>query len=292
MTPVLLLLLAAAPPPPARPKDVPVAVTVTPQKVLGQASASHAGSTKCGLCHSAASWTEVKFNHDRTGFPLTGSHTEVTCKACHTIDFQKPLPRSCTGCHRDVHAGDLGARCEGCHDTSTWRSRVDADAHRRTNFPLLGAHAALPCVECHFESSERRFSRAMVDCGSCHQADYQHTLAGSVNHVTFGFDPTHCRNCHGAYRFTPALFPGHDACFLISRGSHAGIRCAGCHTSLTLVSSPGTCSTRNASCTGCHAHTCTTQGNVTDTDKQHTGVAGYQCADRKCYECHLTPRAP
>lgn len=248
--------------------------------------AASAETTRCAACHTTASWTQVSFNHERTGFSLTGEHTRASCKTCHPVSFTQPRPRACAGCHQDVHAQELGARCEGCHDTRSWRPTFDADAHRRTNFPLLGGHAALPCVECHLEAKERRFSRAAVDCGGCHAGDFTRTQGTAVDHAALGFSPQACRQCHGAFRFRPAVFPGHDACFVTSAGAHAGITCQGCHTSLATAATPGTCSTRTAACTACHAHQCSVGGGQTATDAQHANVAGYQCRDRKCYECH------
>ncbi len=258
-------------------------------KVEGRQKA-HDKGTACGACHSTTSWTDVRFDHKRTGFELTGKHVRTGCKACHTTNFVAPLAHTCSACHRDVHAGELGARCEGCHETSDWRTRFDVDAHRRTNFPLLGAHAALPCVECHAEARERRFSRAVVDCQQCHQADAQRTqgLDKPVNHVTWGLEQRPCRECHSPLSFRPALFPIHDTCFPISSGAHAGVACLGCHSSLegvgTLV--VGTCRTNTARCTSCHTNDGAGASRISFTDQQHEGVGGYQFRDRRCYDCH------
>jgi hypothetical protein len=291
MTLLLLVLLSAAPPktaklPPSRAVDAPrqtptsmMPASAEPGGVMGKKS----DTTQCSHCHATSSWTDVRFNHERTGFPLTGAHTTVTCKACHVVDFQRPLPRTCVGCHRDAHAGDLGTQCESCHDTSTWRSRIDADAHRRTNFPLVGGHASLPCVECHFEARERRFARATVDCLNCHQQDYTRTLGTALDHVVRGFDTKQCRTCHGAFRFTPALFPTHDDCYRISSGPHLGLGCRDCHSSDQYKGGVGTCTTGNLRCNECHEHLCVAM------DKRHAelSAAGYKCVNRKCYECHM-----
>lgn len=289
---LLALVLAAAPPVtkqksprPAPAADAPkaaVAPTMTPTSVSpgGVMGKKKGDATECSHCHATSSWTDVRFNHERTGFPLTGAHTTVTCKACHAVDFERPLPRTCVGCHRDAHSGDLGTQCESCHDTGTWRSRIDADAHRRTNFPLVGGHAALPCVECHFEAKERRFARTTVDCLNCHQNDYARTLGTAIDHVARGFDQNQCRACHGSYRFRPALFPSHDGCFVISSGDHAGLACSECHSTSQFAGAVGTCSTGNVRCTSCHAHQCV------DMDKVHAGQSIYQCVDLLCYQCH------
>lgn len=293
---LVAMMLAAAPPTTsAKPRAVKVpradAPRVTTAVVPARPALAGKGSpmpkggttTECSHCHATTSWADVRFNHDRTGFPLDGAHTTVTCKACHVVDFERPLPRSCVGCHRDAHAGDLGSQCESCHDTSTWRSRVDADAHRRTNFPLLGGHAAIPCIECHFEARERRFARATVDCLGCHEQDWARTVGTGIDHQTRGFDTQQCRTCHGSYRFTPALFPQHDDCFAITTGPHAGEACADCHAGGQFgTAAAGTCNTGTLQCTSCHEHLCA------DMDTLHAdlSVAGYQCVDRKCYECH------
>jgi hypothetical protein len=243
----------------------------------------HGGQTACAACHSTTAWSEVRFNHERTGFPLTGEHAHASCKGCHVTDFKAPLPRTCVGCHADVHAGDLGARCEGCHDTKDWRSRFDADAHRRTNFPLLGAHAALPCTECHAEARERRFARAAVDCAACHQTQVLRTAGQAVDHLQLGFAQRSCRECHSPLAFTPARYPAHDGCFPISTGPHAGIACRSCHTS--VVTPMVRCQTNTATlCVPCHSN----GGNARtgSTDAQHRNVPGYTFSATKCAQCH------
>lgn len=287
MTALVLLMLAAAPadagsptPDAGRPFLVPSLTSLTKPKT------GHEGETACASCHGTASWSDVRFNHDRTGFPLTGRHQRAPCKSCHVTDFKTPLTRTCSGCHRDVHAGDLGVRCESCHDTADWRSRFDADAHRRSNFPLFGAHAALPCVECHAEARERRFTRATVDCASCHQNDTARTRGTAVDHdrPDRQWDTRTCSECHGPLRFSPARMPEHDL-FPISSGPHAGIGCLACHSSLQVMTAPGR-PTGTAACTACHEHQCTTAGGVTETDREHANVTGYQCQDQRCYGCH------
>lgn len=276
-------VLAASPPrtSPLSPSSVPGIPKWVPKVKVP----SHANDTACAKCHVTASWTAVKFNHDLTGFPLKGAHQPMRCKACHGQDVKTPLPSGCAGCHRDEHQGQLGLRCEGCHDELSWKTTFNADAHQRTNFPLLGAHAALPCQECHGEARDRSFSRPALPCSSCHQTALARTLGTAVDHVQLGFTDD-CRQCHGGYAFRPARFPGHDRCFFITGGPHANVTCAGCHTTLSTSAAAGTCSTRTAACTQCHQHQCTGPQGATETDRQHANVAGYQCGDRRCYECH------
>jgi hypothetical protein len=268
--------VAAAQPSPAA--DVPRApqrFDVTPSATPGHAS----GITRCELCHTVASWRDAKFDHDKTGFPLEGGHLRAGCRDCHERGLEAALPRTCAGCHRDAHAGELGQHCEGCHTPRTWASLFGADAHRRTNFPLQGRHAVIPCTECHGEVRDRVFTRAASPCEGCHLRQYLATATGSaVNHTAFGFS-TRCRECHNTFRFRPARFPEHERCFSLT-APHGGIACLTCHRSLTGATPNGTCSTGTAACSSCHAHVCSRMDSV------HREVAGYECQDLKCYQCH------
>lgn len=266
LLPLCLLAGAAAAAEPAMPPD-------------------HGGDTDCSACHTTGGWTPVSFAHDRTGFPLQGRHREVTCKACHrTSTFADPIPRACSACHRDVHLGRLGQRCQDCHDPTSFAAPAfGPDAHRRTAFPLTGRHAAIACEECHGDRRDRGFNRPTPRCEGCHQADLARASTAAVDHATAGLT-TGCRSCHSTWRFKPASYPAHQACFDIRRGPHAGISCLDCHTTLPAVSFTGvlTCSTDTANCIRCHS-------NVAPA---HAQVLGFAMQNRKCYECHRFAAAP
>ena len=255
----------------------------TPDLSARPAPPKHAGDTRCSACHIAESWKKVTFAHDRTGFPLTGRHQEVTCAACHPqSDFTRPLARACAACHIDVHGARLGQRCDRCHEVTSWKeARFGLEAHRRTGFPLSGRHAAIPCDECHGNRRDRAFARPIVNCFGCHQKDYDGTATNplALNHITAGF-PTDCRGCHGVWRFYPGKFAAHDACFAINSGPHAGIACRNCHTVSIppyVAGQPLTCTaTPAADCIACHS-------NV---GPAHANVPGYVFSNERCYECH------
>ena len=253
-----------------------------PDKRPGTLAATD-GVTRCAACHLVDGWEKVRFNHDPTGFPLRGAHVDVTCTGCHTKTFETPVANTCSGCHRDRHGGEFGLHCEGCHDEKSWRPLFQADAHRRTNFPLVGKHALIPCNECHGNLRDRTFARAASRCDACHQADFMRTAATSVDHVANNYS-RECQTCHNTYRFFPASVRAHDACFRINGGPHQAMRCFACHTSLTSATFTGACGNGTYICAECHSHSCA------HSDQQHKNVMGYQCASTKCYECHQLGR--
>jgi hypothetical protein len=238
------------------------------------------GNTDCGACHVESRWSEVRFNHEKTGFPLGGAHTRFSCRGCHRQDFKTRVPDTCAGCHRDRHAGEFGLHCEGCHEDSSWRAVLFfGDGHRRTSFPLTGKHSVIPCQECHGNMRDRTFERAPLPCVGCHRPDFDGARLTSIDHVAAGFG-TDCQSCHDTWSFFPARFAAHDVCFEVSKGSHRPFRCQQCHSSIAGLAQIGQCTSPTITCTSCHSHECAR------TEKQHTTVMGYACVDAKCYECH------
>ncbi len=241
-------------------------------------------TTDCDGCHLESRWSEVRFDHNRTLFPLKGAHVRASCRACHRTGFEAALPNACAGCHRDRHAGTLGLHCEGCHGETDWRAVLFwAGGHSNTRFPLVGKHGAIPCQDCHGNLRDRTFSPVAVACVSCHRMDYDSAKMRSIDHNAAGFSPE-CQGCHDTWSFFPARFEAHDVCFRLSAGSHRSIRCLQCHTSITGLALTGACSTQTTTCITCHAHTCARSA------QQHKTVMGYSCADQRCYQCHQPVR--
>lgn len=210
---------------------------------------------RCEVCHGVDGWEARPFAHEKTAFPLLGAHRDARCRACHGGELERRLPRACAGCHRDPHEARLGA-CDRCHraEDRTWRAAFDVADHRRTDFPLEGRHALLPCEECHGDRVQPGFSRPTPRCAACHGADrVRATWVSAVDHLAPGFPPR-CDRCHDAWGFGGAAFPEHQRCFNIASGKHAGHRCLACHTTLAGVPFPGSgaCDTGTASCTRCH----------------------------------------
>jgi hypothetical protein len=148
----------------------------------------HRGSLgdACVACHAAGSWAAPGFDH-AARFPLRGGHASVACAACHPARDFAAARRACIACHAgdDAHGGRLGRTCERCHADD---GAITFD-HARTRFPLIGAHRAVACADCH---PSRAFAPRPLACAGCHPVPAIH----EVRHVS-----TRCEDCHSTAGF-------------------------------------------------------------------------------------------
>jgi hypothetical protein len=229
----------------------------------------------CARCHAATTWTASRYNHNDTGFPLTGRHRALQCADCHANAVYTGAPTTCVGCHQQqydatsnpAHApAGFPTDCAACHTTNGWLgAKFD---HQATGFTLTGQHKVIPCASCHANGV---FQGAPTTCVGCHQADYDNT--GNPNHLAAGF-PTNCASCHTTTTWQGARFD-HDASFFpIYSGSHRNqwSSCATCHTN------PATFA--EFTCLSCHEHS---QASM---DAKHQGRSGYRYDSQACFSCH------
>lgn len=233
----------------------------------GATHASLTDGVSCSTCHSTTAWKakdaaggdDGKFDHGKTGFPLTGLHLRTTCVQCHNTTAIK---RECVTCHQDAHQGRLAQNCDKCHSPAGWRVTRPFELHRMTRLPLTGMHVLADCSQCHVRANEQRFTDAQPDCYSCHQKDYQRP--GIFPHQGTASSPPlsrDCGLCHKTLAWVPASVsevlgstgspltvapPNHDVRFPISFGKHRGAACSDCHSSITAP--------RAVRCVGCHSH--------------------------------------
>ncbi len=123
--------------------------------------------TQCEACHNATSWEDVTFDHDRSGFPLTGAHINVRCENCHVNNQFAGTPTDCVACHAEPnwHAGALGTDCAACHSTSAWQPAKFTLSHPEPRVDEEGTgvnHGYTTCQTCH-PSSVRTYT-----CLACH----------------------------------------------------------------------------------------------------------------------------
>jgi hypothetical protein len=190
------------------------------------------------------------FDHERTGFALTGAHVTTDCQSCHTPDFitdpdvrrfkgeHDALDRTylglttrCQTCHaaEDPHVGQFAdASCETCHRTDEWDGAARF-THDDTAFPLTGQHRSLDCATCHDTATDpdgSRFVRyaglTFAQCSSCHTDPH----AGA-------FGAT-CSRCHSTQGWSQLVALDrssfdHAATGFPLIGAHATLDCSSCH---------------------------------------------------------------
>jgi len=110
-------------------------------------------------CHGSNKWSEVEFDHSKTGYILEGAHLRQSCRSCHfkpgeqskEVQQFSQLSSSCTGCHKDEHQKQfgepVGTSCLKCHDYFDWTAGLFN--HDQTAFPLDGKHKNVACNKCH-----------------------------------------------------------------------------------------------------------------------------------------------
>ncbi len=214
--------------------------------------------TLCGECHDPRSWDQVDlilFDHNLTGFPLTGAHRAATCQTCHGSDLLASLPADCVGCHSqdDIHDRRLGLECQQCHSTASW-SELDLSAfdHDLTGFELLGSHLTTDCQSCHVGG---RLTGLPRDCIGCHSKDDIHL--GQLGPV--------CADCHVPSAWMDLSRFDHSRTPFPLTGAHATVSCDFCHLGDDFHEAPTTCF-------ACHGE-----------PPVHRGLFGTACAD-----CHTT----
>jgi len=202
----------------------------------------------CALCHNEESWkvdrAKVKFNHNKTKFPLIGQHKTVECNRCHTDLVFKNASRNCSSCHTDVHQNTVDRDCERCHTPRSWLVTNVKQVHRQVGFPLVGAHAAADCNRCHKGAKQLRFDKMNRDCYSCHQAQYNATSKPNHREKSFSTDCYRCHNMVG--HDWSASGKGFEHGFFPLVGGHSGLECSKCHKDPEFQFLP------NPDCKSCH----------------------------------------
>jgi hypothetical protein len=238
----------------------------------GRAGALARATGDCGSCHGEAGWLSVtlaraaRFDHARTDAPLVGAHEAVACQHCHVGTRRVAAMHECRSCHEDRHAGRLTDPCVTCHTPRTWAPDRTLDEHRRTRFPLVGAHAAQACRTCHRRAAQGDFRDARPGCENCH-LDTVRERAPHPPHVGVAF-LTRCDRCHGAGEWRPAHLD--HGRFWPLTGRHDALVCARCHEVGRFSGTP-------RECVACH------EGDQADAAVDHGTFDDDDCAG-----CHST----
>lgn len=158
----------------------------------------------CATCHAATTWNGARFNHDATGFPLTGRHTATACASCHGDGVYAGKPTTCISCHTTDYntatpnhtaAGLAANACASCHNTTVWTGALFS-AHDASYFRIYsGRHNRnwADCSTCHTNAT----NFAVFTCLSCHPHDNQAVTDGHhVGRSGYSYDSAACFRCH------------------------------------------------------------------------------------------------
>jgi len=152
-------------------------------------------------------------------------HEKVQCTQCHVKPVFTNVGKNCEDCHVDIHQRKMGTDCAQCHTVQGWNNSVQQVKDHQNRFPLLGAHAAVQCEDCHKSAAVGQYQGLSTACVSCHLTDFQKTT--NPNHVSAQFSQT-CETCHSFDSWLGAKFDHSTTGFLLTNG-HANVPCASCH---------------------------------------------------------------
>jgi hypothetical protein len=234
----------------------------------------------CLQCHNTTTWKGAKFDeqtfdHSKTRYPLTGKHMTTPCAKCHTPgDDGQPRYAGlkfqfCVDCHADPHKGEFKQTCETCHTTASWTrsSFTSKFDHSKTDYPLVGKHREVACVDCH-KSGDFKTKIAFKACTDCHKDEHGGQFAQRA-------DKGRCESCHTVQGWSPSTFTAADHAKtkypLVP--PHANLKCADCHK----PAGPGGKDTKYkmkfAACLDCHKD-------------EHQGQFAADPWRNRCEQCH------
>ena len=205
-------------------------------------------------------------------------HEKVDCTACHVKPVFTDVGKNCADCHADMHRRQMGSDCAQCHTVQGWKVAVQAVKDHQNRFPLLGAHAAVQCEECHKQLAAGIFYGLSTECDSCHLKDWQSTTNPPHARAGPAFASANCQGCHNFDSWLSAKFDHSTTGFPLTAG-HANVPCASCHinNNYNLQIAPTDCG--NA---GCHLTTWQQTSNPPHPQ------AGPAFAVANCSQCHNT----
>ncbi len=246
----------------------------------------------CRTCHNTSGWQNYKkknFNHDKTRFPLKGQHAQLECEACHKPG--KPLKikrfQKCMDCHRDAHKAQFvhtksGPACENCHTVKGFSpADFSVDQHQKGNFPLEGAHLAVPCIMCHKKALISGRTRTMqfrfkdTRCITCHEDIHRGAVNSFLKRVSTQTGEKGCRHCHNVQDWSRVSY-NHDDTEFPLEGKHTQTACISCHSEQEHGKTYWHFDGVERRCQSCHKD-------------EHNGQFGNRQGETVCATCH-TPR--
>jgi hypothetical protein len=187
-----------------------------------------------------------------------------------------------------MHNQTVGPECGRCHTPVSWVVNNITELHQRSRFPLVGAHAAADCYDCHVNASPNllSFGPLGVECIDCHRQDYNGTI--NPNHGLAGFS-TNCVECHNMNSFAFSG-EGFNHSFFPLTGGHDDRLCQDCHKDPNY-------SATSPECVSCHLDNYNATSNPnhaalafpTSCNLCHTTDPGWKPADYKDHDSKSFP---
>ena len=178
----------------------------TPAPVTFQHGSSGHAKQLCVACHA------VLVHLGAPGLTAAPANSMPSCFTCHPDGT-----KNCSYCHKPPHANR--GPCQDCHNLGAWTGGKNF-AHPQ---PLVGAHAALSCTQCHTKGTAVKpdgcinchgdHHNGLPNCVDCHKiagwlpSTFVHPQEGE--HIPRGEVPLQCNDCHTAGFGQPASCPCH-----------------------------------------------------------------------------------
>jgi hypothetical protein len=250
---------------------------------------------KCESCHTVEGFKPSRFGvteHQTSAYPLDGKHATVECTKCHKPAGKETQYKikfaQCLDCHKDFHEGEFAGpphnnRCEDCHTVvNGFRpSTFKLAAHKQTRFPLVGAHIAVACVDCHKSAGDSRqkprYKFKELTCTQCHKDIHKGQFADRMAKLNSQGLPAGCEVCHSTKSWKEVSRFDHSNTKYPLTGTHRSVACIACHKPPALEINLRNVDFRKVpnQCADCHAE-----------------AHGHQFADSnkitKCESCHNT----
>ena len=204
----------------------------------------------CEECHTVDGFSPATFTinqHQKTKYPLKGSHLAVPCFACHpkinkgtkveTMQFRF-RSTNCLACHKDPHLGEVDKYvkkdgCEFCHTVESWR--VVSYDHSKTKFPLEGRHQNTRCKDCHraedvgTPSEHLKFLKLNKLCQWCHKDEHAGQFSDQKVYKRTKKEFTRCERCHTSIDWLAEKFDHNQNSAFKLEGAHKSVKCEKCH---------------------------------------------------------------
>src|SRR5690349_3481240 len=183
-------------------------------------------TSMCSTCHDTLLWSDGKFDHATTGFPLQGPHmlpprTTVTgaigpmvnaCTDCHIGgNYTTGYPTTdCYGCHQSYYTNaqtygtnvpnhitaSYPTTCVSCH--TTWVTTAWLGAVFSHTAFVIPHHASI-CADCHINSTNYATFSCINACHTGVSSPHTSKTQTDSNHSGvsgYAYNATICVNCH------------------------------------------------------------------------------------------------